>query len=204
MEKKHIWKVFIAGMAGTIIFALLVLVVIGIINGIIKRTQLGDLQPDYTADQLASKANDLVKQNDLPNAEILLEQALIKNSNLDYRAELAVVQYRLKKYEASVAQYQKLIDAKHEVAFAWNGIGNAYRDWANEDAPNKAVKEDKAIEAYRSAINADRGYVVAYTNLAVLQENQGKIDAAIATAQLGFEATQRPELQNLLKRLQQK
>jgi len=111
------------------------------------------------------------------------------------------VEYRLKKYPESIAEYQKLISAQQDVAFAWNGIGNAQRDWADQDSAHKADHQTEAIAAYQKAIAANDQYVAAYSNLAILYQSQGQNDKAVAIVNQGIMKTNQPELQDLLTHL---
>ena len=66
--------------------------------------------PVYTARELYNTAQQQITSGNYEQAEDYLKQALLKEDDSTYRNQLAVVEYRLKKYSLSVAQYQKLID----------------------------------------------------------------------------------------------
>lgn len=151
--------------------------------------------PQYSAQELYNQGVAQANQGDYTQAEQYLEQSLLQVSDNSYRSQLAVVKYRLKKYSEAVAQYQKLVDAGQDVAFAWNGMGNAYRDWGTDHAA-------QAEAAYRSSFAADPGYVAAYSNLAMLLDSQSKRSEAKAVAQLGQVRTGNSQLVELVKRLQ--
>ena len=155
--------------------------------------------PSYTAQQLYQVAQQNVSQGHFDQAETYLQEALKAQDTSDYHSQLAVVEYRLKKYPEAVAEYQKLLDKKYEVAFAYNGLGNVYRDWSGADQARKDEYVQKAITNYQAAIQADDHYLVAYSNLAQVQIQEGDKAAGIATLQAGIGKTQAPELQAILK-----
>ena len=78
--------------------------------------------------------------------------------------ELALAQYQLGHYDDAIATYQKLALQSGYVAFAWNGMGNVFRD--KKDVP-------QAEAAYREAIKQDPTFAVAYNNLAILLLDNG-------------------------------
>jgi tetratricopeptide (TPR) repeat protein len=189
------WRFAILIFLATIVLAGVALVVVSAVGGWSKVRELNQTSPSYSALELATRAAEQQR-----SGETLYEQALVKDAKLEYRAQLALVKYRLKKYEEAIASYQELIKAGSNAAFAYNGIGNAYRDWALLEDSNKIFRQNEAEQAYRKAIAADTGYVVGYTNLAILLEDQGKIAEAVNIAKQGLEATKRTELSDLIKR----
>ena len=164
----------------------------------VQQALLSDV-PIYAATDLYNKALEQVEKEDYKAAEGYLEQALMKEEDSTYRNKLAVVKYRLKKYPEAIEQYQKLIDQKKDVAFAWNGIGNAYRDWATQD--NFEQYREKSIAAYEEAIKADPRYVAAYSNLALLYINQNKPDETKRVLAEGIQVTKSLELISIQKSL---
>jgi tetratricopeptide (TPR) repeat protein len=198
------WRFAILIFLATIVLAGVALVVVSAVGGWSKVRELNQTSPSYSALELATRAAEQQRSGDVSGAETLYEQALVKDAKLEYRAQLALVKYRLKKYEEAIASYQELIKAGSNAAFAYNGIGNAYRDWALLEDSNKIFRQNEAEQAYRKAIAADTGYVVGYTNLAILLEDQGKIAEAVNIAKQGLEATKRTELSDLIKRLESK
>lgn len=159
--------------------------------------------PVYTAADLSQKAQDQLETGNYEQAELYLEQALQKEDDATYRASLAVVKYRLKKYDQAIEQYGHMIEIKKDEAFAYNGIGNAYRDWAVKEPAHSMEYQEKAAGAYRDAIAADSQYVAAYSNLALLLYGQGKKEEAVRVANEGIIATGSPELAEIKIRLQQ-
>ena len=91
------------------------------------RVQQGLLNkpPDYSATEYYSRAQAQVDKGDYAEAENYLEQALLKQNDDSFRNQLAVVKYRLKKYQEAIDQYRLLLTAGKDPAFCWNGIGNA-------------------------------------------------------------------------------
>jgi tetratricopeptide (TPR) repeat protein len=184
-----------------VVLVLVLVVTVG--EALVKRHQLNALvNPELSAVQLASKAQLQQDNGDLAGAEKSLEEALVKEAKPDYESQLAVVKYRLKKYEEAIAEYQKLIDAQHDPAFAWNGMGNAYRDWANTEETNRTERRQKAVDAYRQSIKADIEYVAAYSNQALLLVDMDQKPEAIKVVQAGYNQTHRKELKDLLTQLQ--
>ena len=181
---------------GTIAAALLGVATIQIVHRLNKQAQ-----PSYTASDLYSTALAQVDKGNYKQAEAYLEQALLKEDDQTYRNQLAVVKYRLKEYGDAVIQYHILIDRKQDVAFSWNGIGNAYRDWATVDLAQHDADIAQATHAYQSAIAADPGYVAAYSNLALLLNSEGKHGEALAIVDQGIAATKQPELTTLRSQL---
>lgn len=159
--------------------------------------------PSYDAGQLYSRAVEQVGQGDYVQAESYLEQAMQKQPDDSYRTQLAVVKYRLKKYSEAISQYQELIKDRQDPGFAYNGMGNAYRDWALSDAARQAEYRSKAEEAYRQALKADPQYVAAYSNLALLLDVEGRRDEAFSVLSQGVATTGSQELKGVLKTLGQ-
>ena len=152
-------------------------------------------QPAYSGQQLYGNAVQQIQKGDYAQAEGDLEQALLKEEDASYRNQLAVVKYRLGKYAEAVQQYQKLVDSKQDQSFAWNGIGNAYRDWATQDKGQLSDRQAKAADAYRQAIKADPGYTAAYSNLALMLSSQGNLPEALKVLDQGIAAAGGTDLQ---------
>jgi tetratricopeptide (TPR) repeat protein len=153
--------------------------------------------PPYSARQLYDTAVSHVNSGDYGQAEKYLEQALQKQDDSTYRNQLAVVKYRLKKYGESIDQYQKLIDGHTDVAFAENGMGNAYRDWAIVDTGHTRKYQDAAEQAYARSYGADSAYVAAYSNEAQLLSSEGNQGAALKILDQGIGITKNAGLQQL-------
>jgi tetratricopeptide (TPR) repeat protein len=182
--------------------AILTVLGISVVSALLDAKKINTfVTSELSAGELANKARQQQQNGDLPGAEQSLEEALLKEAKPDYQSQLAVVKYRLKKYEASIAEYQKLIDAKQDPAFAYNGMGNAYRDWAQTEDAQRAVRQSKALEAYKKALEADSGYLAAYTNQIILLADLGRKDEALQVANEGYSKTQRKELQELISQL---
>lgn len=181
---------------GAVVFVglLLIAALVVLLTGVRLQQTLLSRQPDYTSQQLYEKAVQQVDAGGYQEAEKYLEQALLKGDDSNYRNELAVVKYRLKKYQESIDQYQKLISSGKDAAFAWNGIGNAYRDWADQDTARKTQLQANAEDAYKKSITLNAQYVAAYSNLALMYHSQGKKEQAITVLNQGITATASKEL----------
>lgn len=153
--------------------------------------------PQYTASQYYARAVAQIDQGDYQQAENYLEQALLKEDDATYRNQLAVVKYRLKKYDEAIREYQKLIAAGIDVSFAWNGIGNSYRDWANEHKDKQDEYQQKAIEAYQKSLSSNEKYIAAYSNWAILLDSLNKHQDAIVVLDQGIAKTGSEELINI-------
>jgi len=146
--------------------------------------------PQYSAQDLGKKGEQQLAAGDYAQAEDYLKQSLQKQDDGSYRSKLAVVEYRLKKYPEAVSEYQALIAKGQDVAFAENGIGNAERDWGVGHFGDAEV-------AYRASFAADKGYVAAYSNLALMLSAEQKPDEALAVLAKGITATGDPQLTTL-------
>ena len=151
--------------------------------------------PAYSGQQLYASAEQQIQKGDYSQAESYLRDALSKEDDSSYRNQLAVVEYRLRNYAEAIVQYQKLIQAKQDPAFAFNGIDNAYRDWALQDPSKRTEREQLAITAYHSAISADAHYSAAYSNLALLLASENKQSDALVIIDQGYAITKSDELQ---------
>jgi len=147
-------------------------------------------QADYAAKDLYASAVTQIDNGNYAQAESYLKQALQKDQGQStYVSQLAVVEYRLKEYQQSIDQYKLLIDQQKDADFAWNGAGNAYRDWAVQDASHADDYRAKAEAAYRQAIALNSHYVASYSNLALLLRDEGKLDEALKVLDQGISAT---------------
>jgi tetratricopeptide (TPR) repeat protein len=158
-------------------------------------------QPQYDAPTLYNRGVEQFSKGDYLAAEQSLEQALTKQDDTTYRSQLAVVKYRLKKYQESIENYRQLIVDGKDASFAWNGIGNAYRDWSEVDTARKAEFQQEAIEAYKKAIALNAQYVAAYSNMALLYSSMGESEKAAGILDEGFAATGNNELLEIKRRL---
>jgi tetratricopeptide (TPR) repeat protein len=197
-------RVAVVVFLATVLLAGVAVISLGVVGGLQKLRDLTGTAPTYSAVELATRAAEQQRAGDVVGAEALYQQALAQDAKLEYRAQLALVKYRLKKYEEAITNYQELIKAQTNQAFAWNGMGNAYRDWAASTELGREQRLIEAERAYRNAIAADSGYVVAYTNLAIFLDDSGKTQEAVNIAKQGLEATKRDELSQLIKRLENK
>jgi len=191
---------------GAILIVIILIVAAGFLALISVRLQqrFSQSATNYSGNELYSRAVAQVDSGNYKSAEEYLQQALQKQEDPTYRNQLAVVQYRLQKYPEAVASYQQLIDEKQDVAFAWNGMGNAYRDWADQDKDQaqKSAHQDLAVSAYRSSLQEDAHYVAAYSNLALLLNGEGNTKDALTTLDVGIAKTQEPALQKIKDSLQ--
>jgi len=178
MQMPNMRRGWYAGiMTLVLVVAIIVVVILGIsvVSALIQKRNLDALvNTNLSAPELASVATQQQQNGDLSGAEQSLEQAMLKQPSSDYESQLAVVKYRLKDYSDSITEYQKLITAGQDEAFAWNGIGNAYRDWALTDTANRTSRETSALNAYTQSVSIDAGYVSAYQNKALLLDDMGQ------------------------------
>lgn len=200
MQRPWYW-VIVLGVLGVLGVAL-TLLVISVVSALLGARQTQNQLADLPARDLVAKSIEQQQNGDLTGAEKSLEEALVKEKKLDYQSQLAVIKYRLRKYEESIKEYRALIDVNKDLAFAWNGTGNAYRDWALSEDFQRTERQQKALEAYRAAIAADAGYVAAYTNQALLLKDMNLPTEALQVAEDGYERTNRNELKNLVEQLQ--
>lgn len=153
--------------------------------------------PNYTARELSARASDQIDKGDYVKAEQYLESALLKSDDSTYRNQLAVVKYRLKKYSESAYQYQLLINKKKDLAFAWNGLGNVYRDWSEQTGVPVSDYQKKAQDAYKQSYTLDPQYISAYSNLALMLNSMGDKVGALNILDQGIAATKSTELQKV-------
>lgn len=174
----------------------------GVIGGVLQYRKLTTTQQvDYTADQLAEQAKKAKEEGDLSTAEKSYEMAIKKETKLDYEVQLSLVKYRLKKYEEAINMFRSILPRSTEPAFIWNGIGNMYRDWAYSESARRSERLIEAETAYRSSFGTDTRYLAAYSNLALMLEENREYDKAIKVAEIGLVATKSKELQVMLDRL---
>jgi len=200
----------IKSIGGLAVFSLIFLVVAGLVAilgvSVVKAVlqyreakQTTVTESNLTSPELAKRASMQQDSGDLVGATESLSKALAKDESFELRSQLAVLLYRQKKYQEAIAKYQDLLNLGKDKAFAWNGMGNAYRDWALQDTARTDESNTKAVEAYKEAIKADKGYVAAYVNLAILEKDLGQLEAAKQTASQGFAATGRAELKPFMQ-----
>ena len=183
LSRKGIWIVILVFLA--------IILIVGIAFALyatykIKQNSLNKA-PNYSSNELYQNAQQQVSKGDYSQAENELLQAVAKDENPIYLSQLAVVEYQLKNYDNALADYQKLISEKKDISFAWNGIGNVYRDQGFKD---------KAVDAYKKAIAIDSQYVAAYSNLALIQVETSK-NTALQTIDQGIKATDSNELRQV-------
>lgn len=180
------------------------LVVAAVVGGVIKYRQLSvqTTPAQVTNRDLATLARQQQQQGDLEGAVKSLSQIIEGDpENADATAQLALTHYRLKEYAEAISVYEKLTPNSTQGAFAWNGIGNTYRDWAGIDSANSGAYVGKAIHAYLEAIRTNPAYVAAYSNLALLYQQEGRQEDARQLLDQGIENTSNSTLQELRSRL---
>lgn len=156
-------------------------------------------EPQYTAQELGARGVQQLASGDIAAAEASLEAAYRQQNDGTYRSDLAVVKYRLKKYEEAIALYRAQVDAGTDIAFALNGIGNTYRDWFFQDGV--ASYREEALAAYQAAIVADPRSVAPYSNQAQFLESLNRDAEALVAVEAGIAATGDPILTQLRERL---
>ena len=100
-------------------------------------------------------------------------------NNINYLTELAVAHYRLKNYEEAIQTYQKIISLDKNNVSAYNSIGNIY--WIRKNFEKAEIYFNKAMEI-------DPASLASYNNLALMLNENGKKQEAIAVLQKGIEA----------------
>ena len=155
----------------------------------------------FSASDLSQKAESLVASGSAETAEKYLERAVELENQATYRSQLAVVKYRLGKYQEAIDQYAILIKSGEELAFAYNGQGNAYRDFADHNSSQKEALQKRAISAYNLALLKDEKYVASYSNLAQLLWEMGQKDESLIILDRGITATGKKELSELKNNL---
>lgn len=192
-----VWLIAAFALAGVVLLAGIILIAA---SARIQQ-QLVSKAPTYPATTLYDKGVEQFNKGDYSASEASLEQALREQDSATYRGQLAVVKYRLKKYDESIAQYRSLIEQGKDAAFAWNGIGNAYRDWALTNTAQAADFQAKAVDAYKQALVLNPQYVATYSNLALLYVDMNNPVAAQDILVQGIGKTSSQDLQNLKDRL---
>ena len=146
-------------------------------------------EPNYTAQEYYKRGVDQISSSNYDEAEKYLESALRQQDDSSYRNQLAVVKYKLKKYQEGIDLYHGLIDQGKDAAFSWNGIGNCYRDWAEQDSSQKDNYSKLAEEAYRKSFEIDPNYIAAYSNLALMLSSMGQNETALTVINDGIAKT---------------
>lgn len=201
IRKKSVWFWLFTSVGLLALIVVLIILLISTVQALRIRNQAASTS-NLSSQELASKALTQQQNDDLAGAEASLQEALVRETNINYQSQLAVVKYRLKKYSESIALFQELVKAEQQVAFAWNGIGNAYRDWADQSNGSlKSEREELALQAYIKAVEADNGFATAYINRAIFLDDLGRTEEAVVVAEAGLKATARQELQDLVNRL---
>ncbi|HLC99486.1 MAG TPA: tetratricopeptide repeat protein [Patescibacteria group bacterium] len=124
-----------------------------------------------------------------------LKAAVAKNTDHDEaQTLLAVCYYNLREYQKARAIYEKLLSKSPNQASLMNVLGNTIRDMGDISS---------AETQYRNAIAADPEFIVAYSNLAYLLRNAGKLDEARSVISQGLiKNPQNEALENVKKILQ--
>ena len=103
----------------------------------------------------------------------LKKEAENNPDNAESRKKYAIALYATGEKDLAEKQYEEVVRINDQDGVAYNNLGNAYRD-------NK--KTDKAIEAYKKAIEINKTAINPYVNLANIQlYTQDDADAAIDT-----------------------
>lgn len=109
-------------------------------------------------------------QERLPELEKEVED---NPESAEARKKYAVALYATGEKGLAEKQYEEVVKINDQDGVAYNNLGNAYRD-------NK--KTDKAVEAYKKAIEINKTAINPYVNLANVQlYTQDDADAAIET-----------------------
>lgn len=120
------------------------------------------------AERYFELGNEAQKQGDYKTASIYYKKALQGENKAEYLEKAAAVSYRLQQYDSAIGSYVKALQQKSNDAVMWNAVGNVQRD---------AGKTQDAIASYKKAIEVDKKYIIAYSNLInlyLLQSNQSE------------------------------
>jgi len=129
------------------------------------------------AEKYFEMGNDARAQGDLKTALLNYKKALRGGNKPEYLQKYAEVAYRLHDYDDSITSYALALKQKSDDAVIWNAIGNAQRDGG---------KAQDAILSYQRAIEIDKNYIVAYSNLINLYVLQSNPTEAKKTLDLGL------------------
>lgn len=194
----------LAAAVGLVVAVILITVLgLAVVEGVIQYRKLKTqtAEPQYTATDLAAQAKQQQDNGDLAGAEKSLQEAIVRDAKLDYKVQVAVLQYRQKKYADAVDSYNALIKASENPAFAWNGLGNVYRDWSQTEVTRQVERQKEAENAYRQAIVVDPTYAAAYSNLALFLSDLNRTNEAIQWAKKGATESKNSDLSALVIRL---
>jgi len=116
---------------------------------------------------------------DYPQALIFFQRAAEKDpSNVNYLIELALIEYKLKDYDAAMAHYQQLIGLDPDNGSSYrNSIANIH--WIRKEY-------DAAESLFRQAIAEEPQQDISYNNLALMLEEQGRHTEALAVLAEGI------------------
>lgn len=122
-----------------------------------------------------------IKNNNYSEALNYFQKAVDSEpNNISYLTELATTHYKLKNYDEAIKTYSKLIELNKDNASIYNNyIGNMY-----------SLKKDyiNAESYYRKAIEIDSKSIPSYSNLALMFDENGKKEEAVAVLNKGIEA----------------
>ena len=120
------------------------------------------------------------KQNNYSSALDYFQKAIVSDpNNIDYLAELAITQYRLKNYDEAIKSYEKIISLNPDNISCYNRIGNIY--WIKKDF-------ERAEFYFKKAIELDSSLIVSYNNLALMLDENGEKEEAIEILNQGIKA----------------
>lgn len=114
------------------------------------------------------------------------ESASAGKNEADALYKLAVAKYNQKDFQGAADAYQKALAKKPNNAPVLNGLANLYRDQKNIPL---------AEENYQKAVSIDSGYVVAFSNWAIMLMDNGDAPGAKKVVAQGLEKNpNNPEL----------
>ena len=155
----------------------------------------GRLLADKSFEKVLDSGKRFVDLRKFDLAVPYLKAAVAKNTDHDEaQTLLAVCYYNLREYQKARAIYEKLLSKSPNQASLMNVLGNTIRDMGDISS---------AETQYRNAIAADPEFIVAYSNLAYLLRNAGKLDEARSVISQGLiKNPQNEALENVKKILQ--
>lgn len=184
------------------IFTLFIFLIILTLFFIASRYRYPGKLTNFSAQELYKAGQQKIKEGNFTEAKKMVEAALDKApGNVSYLGELAAIKYKMNDYQGALAEYYKILATGRYPGFAFNGIGNIYRDIANqtEDGKQKTENLEKAIEAYQNGIRRDGQYIALYQNYGLMLVSQGKTAEARKILEQGIAKTGSRELEETLK-----
>lgn len=164
-RRAHLLRLLIAIIIVSVILAVLAVAGYWLYSKIKPLTQPVNASQAERYFELGNEAQQL---GDYKTASMYYKKALQGENKAEYLEKAAAVSYRLQQYDSAIDSYVKALQQKSNDAVMWNAVGNVQRD---------AGKAQDAIASYKKAIEVDKKYIIAYSNLInlyLLQSNQSE------------------------------